>query len=176
VRGVSRYDSAWRRYAWDVAGINDLKLAPFHLLAIEGAVHADQDHAWHMRRLAEICACDPGVLLATAWREVALDDEAEITDAISWWGDLTRGGGEGIVMKPGSFIARGTRGVVQPALKVRGAEYLRIIYDPNILSPASWSDCASEVSPEAKAGTARVRARTGSAATVREWRTATPRP
>jgi protein phosphatase len=62
------------------------------------------------------------VLLATPWREVALDDEAEITDATSWWSDLTRDGREGIVMKPGSFVARGSKGLIQPLLKVRGAE------------------------------------------------------
>jgi protein phosphatase len=130
-----RYDSAWRRYAWDVQSIDDLKLAPFHLLATEGAVYDDQDHAWHMQRLAEICERDSGVLLATAWLDVALDDEAAITDAISWWGDLTRGGGEGIVMKPGSFVARGSKGLIQPALKVRGAEYLRLIYGPEYTLP-----------------------------------------
>src|ERR1700722_4364456 len=121
-------------FACIMAGHSGIK-TPFHLLATEGAVQADQDHAWHMRRLAEICALDSGVLLATPWREVALDDEAEITDAISWWGDLTRGGGEGVVMKPESYIARGLRGLVQPALKVRGAEYLRIIYGPEYTLP-----------------------------------------
>jgi protein phosphatase len=35
-----------------------------------------------------------------------------------------------MVIKPLSFITRGTRGLVQPAVKCRGAEYLRIIYGP----------------------------------------------
>jgi hypothetical protein len=97
-----------------------------------------------VRGLARICALDSAVLLRTPWREVALYDATEITDAISWWGDLTRGGGEGIVMKPASFVAGGSRVLVQPALKVRGAEYLRLIYGPEYTLPPSWS--ASELS------------------------------
>jgi protein phosphatase len=48
----------------------------------------------------------------------------------SWWTELTDRGGEGMVVKPLEFIARGRRGLVQPALKTRGREYLRIIYGP----------------------------------------------
>ncbi len=132
---AARYDAAWRRYAWDVRGIEDLKLAPFHLLATEGAVHDDKDHAWHMRALAEICARDPGVLLATAWHEVALADGKAVADAVAWWGTLTEGGGEGMVVKPAAFVARGAKGLVQPALKVRGREYLRLVYGPEYTLP-----------------------------------------
>ncbi|MFN7017367.1 MAG: polynucleotide kinase-phosphatase, partial [Fimbriimonadales bacterium] len=49
-------------------------------------------------------------------------------EAIRWFLDYTERGGEGIVVKPLEFTARGKRGLVQPALKVRGREYLRIIY------------------------------------------------
>ena len=35
-----------------------------------------------------------------------------------------------MVVKPLDFIARGPKGLVQPALKCRGREYLRIIYGP----------------------------------------------
>ena len=132
---ASRYDAAWRRYAWEVRGLDDLKLAPFHLLATEGAVHDGQDHAWHMRQLAAICAHDTGVLLATAWREVALDDAAAIDDATAWWETLTLNGGEGVVMKPATYVARGAKGLVQPAIKVRGREYLRLVYGPEYTLP-----------------------------------------
>ncbi len=130
-----RYDAAWRRYAWDVRGIEDLKLAPFHLLATEGAVHDDKDHSWHMHALEEICSRDPGVLLATAWHEVPLADEKAIADAVAWWTTLTGNGGEGIVVKPATFITQGSRGLVQPALKVRGREYLRLVYGPEYTLP-----------------------------------------
>ena len=133
--GARRYDAAWRRYAWPVHGLDDLKLAPFHLLATEGAVHDGRDHAWHMRSLAEFCAHDPAVLRATPWREVDLADAAAAADAVAWWDTLTESGGEGVVMKPAGFVARGPRGLVQPALKVRGREYLRLIYGPEYTLP-----------------------------------------
>src|SRR6185369_15504843 len=54
-----------------------------------------------------------------------------------WWEDLTAGGGEGMVVKPLDFIARGKRGLLQPAVKCRGREYLRIIYGPEYTAPAN---------------------------------------
>lgn len=35
-----------------------------------------------------------------------------------------------MVVKPSTFVARGKRGLLQPAIKCRGPEYLRIIYGP----------------------------------------------
>ena len=130
-----RYDAAWRRYAWPVTTLEDLKLAPFHLLATEGAVHDNKDHAWHMQTLADVCAQDTAILLATTWREVALDDPAAIEAATIWWITMTDAGGEGMVMKPSSFVTRGSKGLVQPALKIRGPEYLRLIYGPEYRLP-----------------------------------------
>ena len=130
-----QYDTTWRRYAWNVRGIGDLKLAPFHLLATEGAVHDDKDQTWHMGNLAEICKHDHGVLLGTTWREVDLADEAATGDAVALWDKLTQAGGEGVVVKPGGFVVRGPKGLVQPALKVRGQEYLRLVYGPEYTLP-----------------------------------------
>jgi protein phosphatase len=44
-------------------------------------------------------------------------------------------GGEGMVVKPLDFVMRGKRGLVQPAVKCRGREYLRIIYGPDYDAP-----------------------------------------
>src|SRR5204862_671339 len=44
-------------------------------------------------------------------------------------------GGEGMVVKPLDFVAKGRRGIVQPAVKCRGREYLRIIYGPEYTMP-----------------------------------------
>jgi protein phosphatase len=54
---------------------------------------------------------------------------------IGWWEQMTASGGEGMVVKPLQFIARGDRGIVQPAIKCRGKEYLRIIYGPEYDAP-----------------------------------------
>jgi hypothetical protein len=45
----------FQNYCWQVESIDDLQLAPFHLLATENAVHTDKNHLWHLDRLAEIC-------------------------------------------------------------------------------------------------------------------------
>ncbi|MGC2407355.1 MAG: polynucleotide kinase-phosphatase [Candidatus Cybelea sp.] len=129
------YVSAFRRYVRPVKTIDDLKLAPFHLLATEGAVHSDRDHRWHMEQLAEVCAADPILLTATSFREIDLSSDEQVAEAVRWWEDLTANGGEGMVVKPFEFVARDKRGIVQPALKVRGREYLRIVYGPEYTLP-----------------------------------------
>ncbi|MAG32287.1 MAG: polynucleotide kinase-phosphatase [Deltaproteobacteria bacterium] len=134
---AAQYVQAYRRYCWPVSGLEDLKLAPFHILASEKRVHTDRDHCWHMETLAAICAVDPDLLLATPFREVDLVDEGSQAQATAWWEEFTGRGGEGMVVKPIDFIARGKRGLLQPALKVRGKEYLRIIYGPEYTEPAN---------------------------------------
>ena len=65
-KAIERFVDAYRQYCWPVASLDDLKLAPFHLLATEGKVHADQNHVWHMETLAAICRHDPGILVENA--------------------------------------------------------------------------------------------------------------
>ncbi len=132
---VNDYVAAYRRYCWEVAGIDDYKIAPFHLLATEGAVHVDKDHVWHMDTLADLCRADSGLLMATPYRVVNLADEASVAGGIAWWEELTSKGGEGMVVKPRNWIVRGKKGLVQPAVKCRGREYLRIIYGPEYTAP-----------------------------------------
>lgn len=127
---VDKYIASYRRYCWPTEGLSGLKLAPFHLLASEGHLHMDKDHLWHMRTLAKLATVDPDLFMATPHRAVNLTSADEGAAAITWWEELTARGGEGMVIKPLSFIARGPKGLVQPALKCRGAEYLRIIYGP----------------------------------------------
>jgi len=131
---VRRYVEAYGRYCWRVDSVGDLKLAPFHLLATEGAVHAGKDHVWHMEVLARLAAADP-LLVATPYKVIDLTDPASEAEGVRWWEELTSRGGEGMVVKPYEFTARGRKGLVQPALKVRGAEYLRIIYGPEYTLP-----------------------------------------
>jgi protein phosphatase len=124
---ISKYITAYRQYCWPVNSI-ELKLAPFHLLATEGKVHLDQDHEWHMQTLSNICQMDTTVLLGTAYKIIDVTDDESMGVGIKWWEEMTTNGGEGMVVKPLQFVAKGKRGLVQPALKCRGQEYLRIIY------------------------------------------------
>jgi polynucleotide kinase-phosphatase len=130
-QSVGRFVDAYRQYCWSVASLDDLKLAPFHLLATDGKVHTNQNHVWHMETLAKVCQEDVGILLATAFNVVDLTDVDSIAGGIAWWTGLTARGGEGMVVKPLDWIARGKKGLVQPAVKCRGKEYLRIIYGPD---------------------------------------------
>ncbi len=127
---AERYVEAYRRYCWPVTSIEDLKLAPFHLLATEGEVHISRNHVWHMETLAALCKTDEQLLLATPYKIVDLNDFESQASGIRWWQELTAKGSEGMVIKPYDFVVRGRRGLVQPALKSRGPEYLRIIYGP----------------------------------------------
>ena len=132
---VEQFVAAYRQYCWTVESLNDLKLAPFHLLATEGKVHTNQSHVWHMETLAKICQEDVGILLATPFKVIDLTDLNSIAAGIDWWTSLTGRGGEGMVVKPADWIVRGKKGLVQPAVKCRGKEYLRIIYGPDYDSP-----------------------------------------
>jgi len=132
---ATRYEEAYRRYAWPVESVNDLRLAPFHVLATQGAVHTDKDNVWHMETLAEVCQAASEVLFRTPFMVVDVTDPSSQADAIRWWEELTGRGGEGMVVKPLPFVARGRRGLVQPAIKCRGREYLRIIYGPEYTLP-----------------------------------------
>ena len=134
-RRADLYARAWEPYVWPVAGIDDLKVAPFHVLASEGRVCFDRDHDWHMGWADRLAATGGSVIASTPWRIVDLADSAACAEAVAWWEGLTAAGGEGMVVKPRGFVARGAKGLVQPALKVRGREYLRIIYGPEYDAP-----------------------------------------
>jgi protein phosphatase len=134
---VQRYITAYRHYCWPVNSVADIKLAPFHLLASEGRTHFDRTHVWHMETLAELASHGPQCLIATPVRVVDVGDTDAVQGLFSWWDTLTGSGGEGIVVKPKDFIARGARGILQPAIKSRGSEYLRIIYGPEYSRPES---------------------------------------
>jgi PNKP (polynucleotide 5'-kinase/3'-phosphatase) family adenylyltransferase-like protein len=56
---------------------------------------------------------------------------------IQWWEELTEKGGEGMVVKPLEFVAKGQKGLIQPGVKCRGPEYLRIIYGPEYTLPGN---------------------------------------
>jgi protein phosphatase len=126
------YIAAYRRYCWLVNSVDDLKLAPFHLLATEGKVHMDKPNEWHMTTLARLAG---GIVIATPFQVVDVTNPESEAAAVHWWEALTARGGEGMVVKPLEFIARGKRGLLQPAVKCRGREYLRIIYGPEYTAP-----------------------------------------
>lgn len=133
------YSSAWAPYVWPVSSVDDLRVAPFHLLASEGRVWFDHDHVWHMQFADRLGDAGEAIVAKTRWKLVDLSDEAACAAAVAWWEEQTANGGEGMVVKPRAFITRGPKGLLQPALKVRGREYLRIIYGPEYDAPEHLS-------------------------------------
>ena len=136
VEHVDRYVEAYRRYVWRVDGVSDLRLAPFHVLAAESGVFIDREHTWHLERCDRLVAADPAWMQHTGRRSVDVTDADDQAAGAAWWEELTADGGEGMVVKPMGFIARGRKGLVQPGVKCRGREYLRIIYGPEYADPA----------------------------------------
>ena len=133
---VTEYIKAYQQYCWHVQSVADLKLAPFHLLATEGVVYFDKDHLWHMEMFSKLCQnSEDNPLFSTSYGMVNVTDDTNQTEAICRWEELTEQGGEGTVIKPLDFIVQGKRGLVQPAVKCRGREYLRIIYGPEYTLP-----------------------------------------
>lgn len=126
---VGKFVDAYRHYCWKAETVDDLRLAPFHLLATEGRVYTDENHVWHMDTLAELCAGDD-VLQATEYKVIDLDSPTSEAEGVAWWESMTHAGGEGMVVKPMDWVVKGKNGLVQPAVKCRGREYLRIIYGP----------------------------------------------
>ena len=129
-KAVSKFIDAYRNYCWDVNSVEDYKLAPFHILATEGVVHVDKDHSWHMENIKEVCLADEGIFRITPYKVVETNNTDSVQNAIDWWIEMTEKGGEGMVVKSFDFISFGKEGLLQPAVKCRGSEYLRIIYGP----------------------------------------------
>jgi protein phosphatase len=128
---VDRFIEAYRRYCWPVETLADWSLSPFHLLATEGRVHTDEDHVWHMEKIRELCGAETEVMLATDYLVVDVLDPTSIGRGVDWWQTKTDSGAEGIVIKPMQWVVHSKNGLVQPAVKCRGKEYLRIIYGPD---------------------------------------------
>lgn len=78
-----------------------------------------------------------GPSLITATKRLFVDADSWV-DGIAWWEELTGAGGEGMVVKPAANLVRTGKGLAQPGLKVRGQEYLRIIYGPDYTEPANF--------------------------------------
>ncbi|ONI69964.1 polynucleotide kinase-phosphatase [Kribbella sp. ALI-6-A] len=129
------FSAAYRRYCWPTDGLDGVRVAPFQVLASEGATYHDRPHAWHLGIADRLVAEGPSLFTPTRRLFV---DETSWAEGIAWWEELTGAGGEGMVVKPAANLVRTGKGLAQPGLKVRGQEYLRIIYGPDYTEPANF--------------------------------------
>jgi polynucleotide kinase-phosphatase len=119
------YAAYCRPTGGSTGGLDGITLAPFQILACEGrALALTEPHPWHLAQLARLGG---DLVTPTRHRFVDLSCARERAAAVDWWLELTAAGGEGTVVKPAHL----TSARVQPGLKVRGREYLRIIYGPD---------------------------------------------
>ncbi|GAA2786415.1 polynucleotide kinase-phosphatase [Saccharopolyspora taberi] len=129
------FRDAYRRYCWPTEELSGLRLAPFQLLAGEAATYHERPHEWHLAVSDRLVAADPELFAPTRRQLVDTTDPDSIAAGVAWWEQLTSAGGEGMVVKPAANLTRGGKGLVQPGVKVRGREYLRIIYGPDYTEP-----------------------------------------
>ncbi len=130
---LNKYVEAYRKYCWPVNSLHGYKLAPFHIMAVEGRTFINKEHLWHMNEINEICKAGSNLLMATNFMEVDVTNDDSIKGGVDWWYGLTQNGGEGMVVKPLDFTVKNENGLIQPAVKCRGREYLRIIYGPEYM-------------------------------------------
>lgn len=134
---AAAFTDAYRRYCWTTDGLDGVRLAPFQLLAVQGRSLAALPHDQQLALIDRLVDADPTGLLRTTGRLlVDTCDEESVAAGVRWWLELTGAGGEGMVVKPLAALARTEKGrLVQPGIKCRGREYLRIIYGPEYTRP-----------------------------------------
>jgi len=131
------FTDSYRRYVWPTSGLDGVQLAPFQLLASEGRTWTEQDHGWHLTLADRLVQAAPSLIRPTRRITVDTSTPTSTDEGVRWWEDLTAADGEGMVVKPYANLVKTDRGYAQPGIKVRGREYLRIIYGPDYTEPAN---------------------------------------
>ncbi|WP_331244200.1 polynucleotide kinase [Planococcus antarcticus] len=130
LENAHEFNEVFQKYCWDVDSINSIQIAPFHVLAHSNKAFIDKPHTWHME-MTQFLASESELFVETEFKIIT--DEASENDVIKWWQEITEDGHEGLIIKPEFFIAKNKGKLLQPAIKVRGRKYLRIIYGMDYL-------------------------------------------
>ncbi|MEV0634038.1 polynucleotide kinase-phosphatase [Streptomyces sp. NPDC050619] len=134
---AAAFTDTYRRYCWTTDGLDGVRLAPFQILAVQGRSLAALPHDEQLALLDRLVEHDASGLLQTTRRlYVDTADPESVRAGVDWWLEMTGRGGEGMVVKPVGAVVRSEQGrLVQPGIKCRGREYLRIIYGPEYTRP-----------------------------------------
>lgn len=138
---AAAFTDAYRRYCWPTEGLEGVRLAPFQILAVQGRSLAGLPHDEQLAlidRMVEHDNSGRGSDLLQTTRRLYVDtgDPESVRAGVDWWLEMTSRGGEGMVVKPVEALVRDGRGrLVQPGVKCRGREYLRIVYGPEYTRP-----------------------------------------
>ncbi|MFI2506254.1 polynucleotide kinase-phosphatase [Streptomyces sp. NPDC018972] len=134
---AAAFTDAYRRYCWTTDGLDGVRLAPFQILAVQGRSLAALPHDEQLALIDRLVEHDTTGLLQTTRRlYVDTADPESVRAGVDWWLEMTGRGGEGMVVKPVGALVHDEKGrPVQPGIKCRGREYLRIIYGPEYTRP-----------------------------------------
>lgn len=129
---IYRYEEQLENYCWDT-DITNIKIAPFHVLAHKNKTFFDKKHEWHLNHFNELINMkENDLFVETPYIIVDLESEESMSKAIKFWLDVTTKGYEGVMFKTETFIETNDNGdTILPMMKVRGKDYLRIIYGIN---------------------------------------------
>lgn len=127
---LEKFRAAYNRY---VDSDNKIQFAPFQVLASVDATWHHKPHSWHLDIANQLVATDSEIYRQTRCFVLDPSDPEQVEAASQWWLQLTESGGEGVVVKPMENAE--TSRQVQPGMKVRGREYLRMIYGHDYLQP-----------------------------------------
>lgn len=128
------FDAVFKNYCWSTNDLAGIQIAPFHILSHSTGANFHMPHSWHME-MNELLAKNSSLFISTEYR--IIHNETDELEVIKWWQEMTENGHEGIVIKPLSFLAYNKGKLLQPAIKVRGREYLRMIYGMDYTNEAS---------------------------------------
>ncbi len=133
-----KFTEAYGRYCWPTEGLDGVRIAPFQVLAGDGEnFAATRDHGWHLEAIDRLVDAAPDRFTPTGRLIVDVNAADSVAAGVDWWESLTGRGGEGMVVKPYAGLVRGGHGLVQPGVKCRGRDYLRIIYGPDYAEPGN---------------------------------------
>ena len=137
------FTAAYRHYCWPVDGLDGVRLAPFQVLATEGAVYHERDHGWHLGLADRLAHAAPGLITGTRRLRVDTTDPDSVTAGIAWWEELTGRGGEGMVVKPHANLTRAAltrdgRGSHSPGSRSAAGSTCGSFTAPTTPSPPTW--------------------------------------
>ena len=134
LNNAQQFSTVYQNYCWEVQDTSAIQIAPFHILAHSSETYFHKPHTWHME-MNRFFAKNSTIFIETDYK--IIHDEASEQEVIAWWEEMTAAGHEGIVIKPELFVTTYKGKLIQPAIKVRGREYLRIIYGMDYLQASN---------------------------------------
>lgn len=128
---INAFQKACMNYASPYKTFDDLEYAPFHILVSEKIKGYTMDHQWHMNIISHLRG---RYIRMTKMIHVNLEDTSSQKQATNMWTDLISNGCEGMIFKSPSLNYHHDNELVIMGIKVRGPEYLRLVYGADYLN------------------------------------------